>query len=374
MPSRCEPGALESEPRSSRPNAAQQPAPQQLPTPERHPSPHQRQTEKTNRRRKRGGLRRSGPRAREGAQLTSTPPKTRVVPASWESRRAVRHLVPSRCEPGALESEPRSSRPNAAQQPAPQQLPTPERHPSPHRRQQTKQVGRRKRGGLRRSGPRAREGALLTSTPPKTRVVPASWESRARREAPSPSRCEPGARESEPRSSRPNAAAAGAAAAANARAPSLASPATTEQTSRPTKRGVSAPLRPSRARGGAIKVNAAQNACRSGQLGVPSRREAPSPSRCEPGGLESEPRSSRPNAAAAAGAAAAAAAILCRRQRKRPRARLSAPLRPSRARGGAIKVNAAQNACRSGQLGVPSRREAPSPSQLRAGWTRIRTP
>ncbi len=67
----------------------------------------------------------------------------------------------------------------------------------------------------------------------------------------------------------------------------------------------SAPPRPSRARGVAIKVNAAQNACRASQLGVPSRREAPSAVQLRSGWNQSRPGSSRPNAAAAAGAAAA---------------------------------------------------------------------
>ena len=47
----------------------------------------------------RGGLRRSGPRAREKAPLRSTP-----------------YLVPSRCEPGALESDPVARDPTRPQQ------------------------------------------------------------------------------------------------------------------------------------------------------------------------------------------------------------------------------------------------------------------
>ena len=154
-------------PRSSRPNAAAAAGAAAAATPSCHPSPHQRHTEKQIGRRKRGGLRRPGPRAREGAQLRSTPPK-RCRASQLRSRSRSEALVPSRCEPGALESDPVARDPTRPQQPAPQQRPRP---PSPAT---TKNKPAAKRGGLRRPGPRAREGAQLRSTPPKTRVVPAS--------------------------------------------------------------------------------------------------------------------------------------------------------------------------------------------------------
>ena len=151
-----------------------------------------------------------------------TPPKTRVVPASWGSRRAERHLVPSSCDRGGIKADPVARDPTRPQQPAPPQRggscqrPNPSPHPSSEIKKEN--------AGASRSDPRARR---------------------------------------------------------------------------------SAPPRPSRARACAIEVNAAQNACRASQLGVPSRREAPSAVQLRSGWNQSRPRSSRPNAAAAAGAAAA---------------------------------------------------------------------
>ena len=161
-------GWNQSRPRTSRPNAAAAAgaaaAGRQLPTPEPQPAKSKKKTPAPAAAiPERGCLRRPGPRAREGSLLTSTPPKTRVVPASWGSRRAERHLVPSSCDRGGIKADPVPRDPTRPQQPAPPQRGGSCQRPNPSPAKSKKKTPAPaaaipERGCLRRPGPRAREG------------------------------------------------------------------------------------------------------------------------------------------------------------------------------------------------------------------------
>ncbi len=369
-------GWNQSRPRSSRPNAAAAAgaaaAGRQLPTPEPQPSPQQRNQKRKRRRqpqRSQSAAVCAAPalaRARGALRLT---PQNAVVQQLGPARE--RHIVPSSCDRGGIKADPVARDPTRPQQPAPPQRggscqrPNPSPHPSSEIKKKTPAPAAAipERGGLRRPGPRAREGAPLRLTPPKTRVVPASWVPSRRRHL-VPSSCDRGGIKADPvardptRPQQPAPPQRGGSCQRPNPSPHPSSEIKKEpgaSRSDPRARR-SAPPRPSRARGCAIEVNAAQNACRASQLG--RAQEAPSAVQLRSGWNQSRPRSSRPNAAAAAGAAAAGRQLPTpepqpspqQRNQKRnagasrsdPRARRSAPPRPSRARACAIEVNAAK--------------------------------
>ena len=180
MPSSCELGGLESDPVAHAPSSAV--APIEVTTPNAGASSGLRPEVNAGASQdpERGGLRRPGPRARVECAIKVNAAQNACRAGQLGPARAVRHLVPSSCELGGLESDPVARDPTRPHQPAPQQrqLPTPERHPSPQQ-QNTKRNHKRKgkkknagaaaaipeRGGLRRTGPRARVEAPLRSTP-----------------------------------------------------------------------------------------------------------------------------------------------------------------------------------------------------------------
>ncbi len=173
MPSSCDRGGIKADPVARDPTRPQQPAPPQRggscqrPNPSPHPSSEIKKETPAPAAAipERGGLRRPGPRAREGALVT--PPKTRVVPASWGPARR-RHLVPSSCDRGGIKADPVARDPTRPQQPAPPQRggscqrPNPSPHPSSEiKKKPAPAAAIPERGGLRRPGPRARERCAI---------------------------------------------------------------------------------------------------------------------------------------------------------------------------------------------------------------------
>ena len=164
MPSSCELGGLESDPVARDPTA-QRGAPIEVTTPERQRQPQQ---PKSQDHRKdagaaaaipeRGGLRRPGPRARVECAIKVNAAQNACRAGQLGPARAVRHLVPSSCELGGLESDPVAHARAAAV--APIEVTTPNAGASSglRPRSQTK-IGSRSRSAarrLRRPGPRAR--------------------------------------------------------------------------------------------------------------------------------------------------------------------------------------------------------------------------
>ena len=335
----CDRGGIKADPVARDPTRPQQPAPPQRGGSCQRPHPSS-EIKKEN-----AGASRSDPRARRSA-----PPRpSRARACAIE----VNAVVPSSCDRGGIKADPVARDPTRPQQPAP-----PQRGGSCQRPHPSSEI-KKENAGASRSDPRARRSA-----PPRP--------SRARAcaievNAVVPSSCDRGGIKADPvardptRPQQPAPPQRGGSCQRPHPSSEIKKENAGASRSDPRARR-SAPPRPSRARACAIEVNAAQNACLASQLGVPSRREAPSAVQLR---RESKPtpllatqrgRSSRRRRSGAAAANAPHPSSEIKKEnagasRSDPRARRSAPPRPSRARACAIEVNAAQNACLASQLG-----------------------
>ena len=184
MPSRCEPGGLESAP-VTRAGAAAEAANARVPSLENHaaraiPRPQRKRKAMTPITHPDGSRRNpKARRERRSAPLQSSRAREGAIKINAE-KRLVGTVVPSRCEPGGLESAP-VTRAGAAAEAANARVPSLENHaaraiPRPQRKRKamtpiTHPDGspatpkHRDSGDLRRSSPRAREKAPLRSTP-----------------------------------------------------------------------------------------------------------------------------------------------------------------------------------------------------------------
>ena len=142
----------------------------------------------------RGGLRRTGPRARVEGAIKVNAAQSACRAGQLGPARAVRHLVPSSCELGGLESDP------VAQARAQR---SPRSKSQGERRRQLRPasgspIGSPERGGLRRTGPRARvEGAIKVNAAQSACRAGQLGPARAVRHL-VPSSCELGGLESDP--------------------------------------------------------------------------------------------------------------------------------------------------------------------------------